>query len=140
MPKLHAENIANTNNLENNSTNQQNNLMPKLHAENMASTNTQNNQQNNLEDNQQDNLEDKSENNQQNNSEGKDGTQPGSSHYFMAYPNDVEDTEEPKSGTSQGTPTDHEEMIKSDAFTETDDNNEETRSRKGLSDVIIAKQ
>jgi hypothetical protein len=58
----------------------------------------------------------------------------------MAYLNDVEDTEEPKSGTSQGTPTDHEEMIKSDAFTETDDNNEETRSRKELSDVIIAKQ
>jgi hypothetical protein len=29
MTKLHAENIANTNNLEDNSTNQQNNLMPK---------------------------------------------------------------------------------------------------------------
>ena len=139
MPKLHAENIANTNNLENNSTNQQNNLMPKLHAENMASTNTQNNQQNNLEDNQQDNLEDKSENNQQNNSEDEDGTQPGPSHCFMAYPDDVEDTEEPKSETSQGTPTNHEELIKSDAFTVTDDNNEETRSRRELSDVSIAK-
>ena len=109
MPKLHAENIANTNNLENNSTNQQNNLMPKLHAENMANTSTQNNQQNNLEDNpeednpeednpednQQDNLEDNSENNQQNNLEDEDSTQPGHSHCFMAYPDDVEDTEGP---------------------------------------------
>ena len=31
----------------------------------------------------------------------------------MAFPDDVEDIEEPRSETSQGTPTDHEEMIKS---------------------------
>jgi hypothetical protein len=81
MPKLHAENIANTNNLENNSTNQQNNLMPKLHAENMANTNTQNNQQNNLEDNPEENNpekdnpeEDNPEDNQQDNLEDNSET------------------------------------------------------------------
>ena len=169
MSILHAE-IRVNQNLENNSTND---LMPKLpsYAEHMASTDSQqNNSEDNLEENdQQENLEENPEEDDQQDNLEEDSAQPGHSHCFMALPNDVAEIKEQRSETCQGTPTEHEEMIKSmlDQVTmqvhqtymeeevaaepippilpapvssEQDSlNDEDTRSRKELSEIIIAK-